>query len=143
MFLSPRFCFDHYYLSWKGEGEEGIFDASKEDAYLANISGSIFRFLLIEFLEYYFVKLPNTARYFWYKINLSIQVFGYARKFAKLGIAEVLVDSLQEGISSSSLVSASIALKAVAVNVSLSTCNHSMLKFSYFIPWKGPKCLFN
>lgn len=64
MFLSPRFGFDHYYLSWKVEGEEGIFDASKEDAYLANISGSIFRFLLIEFLEYYFVKLPNTTRYF-------------------------------------------------------------------------------
>ncbi|KAL2460219.1 ARM repeat superfamily protein [Abeliophyllum distichum] len=47
---------------------------------------------------------------------VASQVFGYARKFAKLGIAEVLVDSLREGISSPSLVSASIALKAVAVN---------------------------
>ncbi|CAA3022865.1 armadillo repeat-containing 6 [Olea europaea subsp. europaea] len=57
---------------------------------------------------------------------VASQVFGYARKFAKLGIAEVLVDSLQEGISSSSLVSASIALKAVAVNdeICRSVANH-------------------
>lgn len=47
---------------------------------------------------------------------VASQVFGYARKFAKLGIAEALVDSLHEGISSPSLVSATIALKAVAVN---------------------------
>ncbi|KAG8368325.1 hypothetical protein BUALT_Bualt15G0033900 [Buddleja alternifolia] len=47
---------------------------------------------------------------------LASQVFGYARKFAKLGAAEVLVDSLREGLSSPCLISASIALKSVAVN---------------------------
>ncbi|KAI3446026.1 hypothetical protein Pfo_002691 [Paulownia fortunei] len=47
---------------------------------------------------------------------VASQVFGYARKFSKLGIAEVLVDSLREGLSSPCLISASIALKAVAVN---------------------------
>lgn len=47
---------------------------------------------------------------------VASQVYGYARKFAKIGIAEALVESLREGISSPSLVSASIALKAVAVN---------------------------
>lgn len=48
-----------------------------------------------------------------------IQVYGYARKFAKIGIAEALMGSLQAELSSPSLVSASIALKAVAVNVSV------------------------
>ncbi|GAA0150198.1 hypothetical protein LIER_09191 [Lithospermum erythrorhizon] len=47
---------------------------------------------------------------------LKPEVYGYARRFAKLGITEALVDSLRQGISSPSLVSASIALKAVAVN---------------------------
>ncbi|GER50425.1 armadillo repeat-containing protein [Striga asiatica] len=47
---------------------------------------------------------------------VASQVFGYARQFAKLGIAEVLVDSLREGLNTSYLISASIALKAVAVN---------------------------
>ncbi|XP_030486619.2 uncharacterized protein LOC115703241 [Cannabis sativa] len=47
---------------------------------------------------------------------LASQVYGYARKFAKIGIAEALVASLQTELSSPSLVSASIALKAVAVN---------------------------
>lgn len=47
---------------------------------------------------------------------VASQVFGYARKFAKLGIAKLLVDSLREGLSSPSVISASIALKAVAVN---------------------------
>ncbi|CAK9179706.1 unnamed protein product [Ilex paraguariensis] len=47
---------------------------------------------------------------------VASQVYGYARKFAKVGIAEALVDSLREGLSSPSLVSASIALKAVSVN---------------------------
>lgn len=50
---------------------------------------------------------------------LQFQVYGYARRFAQIGIAAVLVDSLHEGISSPSLASASIALKAVAVNVCL------------------------
>lgn len=49
----------------------------------------------------------------------KIQVYGYARKFAKIGIGEALVGSLQAELSSPNLVSASIALKAVAVNVSL------------------------
>nr|XP_043621206.1 armadillo repeat-containing protein 6 [Erigeron canadensis] len=47
---------------------------------------------------------------------VASQVYGYARQFAKNGIAEVLVKSLKDGISSTSLVSATIALKAVAVN---------------------------
>ncbi|GFQ04739.1 armadillo repeat-containing protein 6 [Phtheirospermum japonicum] len=50
-----------------------------------------------------------------YRVVAS-QVFGYARKFAKLGIAEVLVDSLREGLNTPCLISASIALKVVAVN---------------------------
>lgn len=50
----------------------------------------------------------------------NLQVYGYARRFAKIGIAGALVDSLHGGLASTSLVSASIALKAVAVNVSLS-----------------------
>lgn len=49
---------------------------------------------------------------------IQLQVYGYARRFAKIGIAEVLVDSLKEGLNSPSLVSATITLKAVAVNVS-------------------------
>ncbi|XP_050365853.1 uncharacterized protein LOC126784435 [Argentina anserina] len=52
---------------------------------------------------------------------LASQVFGYARKFAKIGIAEALVDSIRAGLSSPSLVSASIALKAVAVNDEICT----------------------
>ncbi|KAL0356793.1 UNVERIFIED_CONTAM: hypothetical protein Scaly_1365000 [Sesamum calycinum] len=47
---------------------------------------------------------------------VASQVFGYARKFAKLGIANILVDSLRAGLSSPCLISATIALKAVAVN---------------------------
>ncbi|KAF3435360.1 hypothetical protein FNV43_RR22449 [Rhamnella rubrinervis] len=47
---------------------------------------------------------------------VASQVYGYARKFAKIGIAGTLVDSLRAGLSSPSIVSTSIALKAVAVN---------------------------
>ncbi|KAJ0441946.1 putative armadillo repeat-containing protein [Helianthus annuus] len=47
---------------------------------------------------------------------VASQVYGYARQFAKVGIAEALVESLKDGISSPGLVSATIALKAVAVN---------------------------
>ncbi|GAV61371.1 zf-C3HC4 domain-containing protein [Cephalotus follicularis] len=47
---------------------------------------------------------------------VASQVYGYARRFAKTGIAGALVDSLHAGLSSPSLVSATIALKAVAVN---------------------------
>ncbi|KAK6946150.1 hypothetical protein RJ641_013694 [Dillenia turbinata] len=47
---------------------------------------------------------------------VASEVYGYARRFAKLGIAGALVESLQGGLSSPGLVSASIALKAVAVN---------------------------
>lgn len=50
-----------------------------------------------------------------YRVAAS-QVYGYARQFAKVGVAEVLVESLHEGLTSPSLVSASVALKAVAVN---------------------------
>ncbi|KAK9714047.1 hypothetical protein RND81_06G067800 [Saponaria officinalis] len=44
------------------------------------------------------------------------QVFGYARRFAKLGIADALARSLCQDLTSPSLVSACVALKAVAVN---------------------------
>ncbi|WOL19981.1 armadillo repeat-containing protein 6 [Canna indica] len=47
---------------------------------------------------------------------VASQVYGYARQFAKVGIADVLVKALCEGLSLSSLSSACIALKAVAVN---------------------------
>ncbi|GKB77136.1 armadillo repeat-containing protein 6 [Tanacetum coccineum] len=47
---------------------------------------------------------------------VASQVFGYARQFAKIGIADALVESLIDGLSSPSLVSATIALKAIAVN---------------------------
>ncbi|WCJ33766.1 ARM repeat superfamily protein [Euphorbia peplus] len=47
---------------------------------------------------------------------VASQVYGYARRFAKIGIAEALVESLHGGLTSPSLVSACIALKAVAVN---------------------------
>ncbi|OMO74163.1 Armadillo [Corchorus capsularis] len=47
---------------------------------------------------------------------VASQVYGYARRFAKIGITKALVESLHGGLSSPSLVSASIALKAVAVN---------------------------
>ncbi|KAJ3695860.1 hypothetical protein LUZ60_001237 [Juncus effusus] len=44
------------------------------------------------------------------------QVFGYARKLAKLGLADALVNALHNGVNSSCLPSACAALKAVAVN---------------------------
>lgn len=47
---------------------------------------------------------------------VASQVYGYARRFAKIGVARALVDSLHAGLNSPGLVSASIALKAVAVN---------------------------
>ncbi|CAN0878984.1 Protein THALLO [Linum grandiflorum] len=47
---------------------------------------------------------------------VASEVYGYARRFAKIGIPVALVESLHEGLASSSLVSACIALKAVAVN---------------------------
>ncbi|XP_031496381.1 uncharacterized protein LOC116261710 [Nymphaea colorata] len=47
---------------------------------------------------------------------LASQVFGYARRFAKIGMARVLVDALCHRLDQSSLVSASLSLRAVAVN---------------------------
>ncbi|KAL5858035.1 hypothetical protein ACOSQ3_005493 [Xanthoceras sorbifolium] len=47
---------------------------------------------------------------------VASQVYGHARRFAKIGIARALANSLQAGLSSPSLAAASIALKAVAVN---------------------------
>ncbi|KAH7679597.1 Cytochrome c-like domain-containing protein [Dioscorea alata] len=44
------------------------------------------------------------------------QVYGYARRFAKIGIADALLDAFHEGIGSPGLLSACIALKAIAVN---------------------------
>ncbi|XP_051192430.1 uncharacterized protein [Lolium perenne] len=47
---------------------------------------------------------------------VASQVFGYSRKFAEIGIAEVLVIALREQVAPSSLPSACAALKAIAVN---------------------------
>ncbi|CAL1389400.1 unnamed protein product [Linum trigynum] len=47
---------------------------------------------------------------------VASEVYGYARRFAKIGIAIALVESLHAGFTSPSLVSACIALRAVAVN---------------------------
>ncbi|KAL7591982.1 hypothetical protein Lser_V15G34510 [Lactuca serriola] len=47
---------------------------------------------------------------------IASQVYGYARKFAKIGIAEALAESLDDELNSSSLVSITIALKAISVN---------------------------
>lgn len=47
------------------------------------------------------------------------QVYGYARRFAKIGVDRALLNCLKEGLTSQ-VVSAGIALKTVAVNVSLS-----------------------
>ncbi|XP_057445153.1 uncharacterized protein LOC130737408 [Lotus japonicus] len=47
---------------------------------------------------------------------VASQVYGYARKFSKIGIADAIVDSLRAGLSSPHLVSACITLKAIAVN---------------------------
>lgn len=47
---------------------------------------------------------------------VASQVYGYSRKFAEIGIAEVLVNALREQVAPSSLPSACAALKAIAVN---------------------------
>lgn len=47
---------------------------------------------------------------------VASQVYGYSRKFAEIGIAEVLVKALREQVAPSSLPSACAALKAIAVN---------------------------
>jgi hypothetical protein len=46
------------------------------------------------------------------------QVYGYSRRFAEIGVAEVLVNALREQVAPSSLPSACAALKSIAVNVS-------------------------
>ncbi|CAH9057670.1 unnamed protein product [Cuscuta europaea] len=47
---------------------------------------------------------------------IASQVFGYARRFAKIGVVEALVGSLSQGIRSPSMLPACNALKLVAVN---------------------------
>ncbi|XP_072982566.1 uncharacterized protein [Typha latifolia] len=47
---------------------------------------------------------------------LASQVYGYARKFAKIGVANVLVDVLRVGVDSARLASTCASLKAIAVN---------------------------
>ncbi|KAE8663069.1 putative RING/U-box superfamily protein [Hibiscus syriacus] len=54
---------------------------------------------------------------------VASEVYGYARRFAKIRTARAFVESLHGGNSSSGLVSACIALKAIAVNVSCSNCS--------------------
>uniref|UniRef100_A0A0A9D7C3 LRRK2 ARM repeat domain-containing protein n=1 Tax=Arundo donax TaxID=35708 RepID=A0A0A9D7C3_ARUDO len=44
------------------------------------------------------------------------QVYGYSRRFAEIGIAEVLVNAIPDQVAPSSLPSACAALKAIAVN---------------------------
>jgi hypothetical protein len=63
------------------------------------------------------------------------QVYGYARNFAKIGVAGALVDSLHAGLSSPGLVSASIALKAITVNVSLSKSDKMPMIFQSNSQW--------
>ncbi|KAB2635780.1 armadillo repeat-containing protein 6 [Pyrus ussuriensis x Pyrus communis] len=58
---------------------------------------------------------------------LASQVYGYAQKFAKIEIVGALVESIRVGLSSSSLVSASIALKDVAVNLAGSDANKNAI----------------
>ncbi|KAK9162856.1 hypothetical protein Syun_003758 [Stephania yunnanensis] len=47
---------------------------------------------------------------------VASQVYGYARRFAEIGIAQELVDEFHEELSSVNLVSACTALKTIAVN---------------------------
>ncbi|KAK3155355.1 hypothetical protein QOZ80_2BG0202150 [Eleusine coracana subsp. coracana] len=47
---------------------------------------------------------------------VASQVYGYSRKFAEIGIAEVLINALRGQVPPSSLPSACAALKAIAVN---------------------------
>ncbi|RCV08462.1 hypothetical protein SETIT_1G328700v2 [Setaria italica] len=47
---------------------------------------------------------------------VASQVYGYSRRFAEIGIAEVLVSALREQVAPSSLPSACAALKSIAVN---------------------------
>ncbi|CAA7395814.1 unnamed protein product [Spirodela intermedia] len=47
---------------------------------------------------------------------LASQVYGYARKFAQIGISDALVEALKDGLHSPGVISICVALKAVAVN---------------------------
>ncbi|KAG2654217.1 hypothetical protein PVAP13_1NG470800 [Panicum virgatum] len=47
---------------------------------------------------------------------VASQVYGYSRRFAEIGMAEVLVSALREQVAPSSLLSACAALKSIAVN---------------------------
>ncbi|OEL12690.1 hypothetical protein BAE44_0026294 [Dichanthelium oligosanthes] len=47
---------------------------------------------------------------------MDLKVYGYSRRFAEIGIAEVLVSALREQVAPSSLPSACAALKSIAVN---------------------------
>lgn len=47
---------------------------------------------------------------------VASQVYGYSRRFAEIGVAEVLVNALREQVAPSSLPSACAALKSIAVN---------------------------
>ncbi|XP_072982576.1 uncharacterized protein [Typha latifolia] len=58
---------------------------------------------------------------------LASQVYGYARKFAKIGVANVLVDVLRVGVDSARLASTCASLKAIAVNLAGSDANKSAI----------------
>lgn len=66
----------------------------------------------------------------------NFQVYGYARKFSKIGIADAIVDSLRAGLSSPHLVSACITLKAIAVNVREVTL-HLVCSIHFALYFKG------
>ncbi|KAJ0010465.1 hypothetical protein Pint_34470 [Pistacia integerrima] len=52
---------------------------------------------------------------------VASQVYGYARRFAKIGIAKALTLSLAEGLASPNVVATSSVMKAIAVNDEICT----------------------
>ncbi|XP_044509099.1 armadillo repeat-containing protein 6 isoform X2 [Mangifera indica] len=52
---------------------------------------------------------------------VASQVYGYARRFAKIGIAKALTVSLAEGLASPNVVATSSVMKAIAVNDEICT----------------------
>ncbi|AQK75131.1 ARM repeat superfamily protein [Zea mays] len=66
---------------------------------------------------------------------VASQVYGYSRRFAEIGVAEVLVNALREQVAPSSLPSACAALKSIAVNVSFAMLSIFKL-FKLQFSWK-------
>jgi len=72
----------------------------------------------------------------WTKTDELGQVYGYSRRFAEIGVAEVLVNALHEQVAPSSLPSACAALKSIAVNVSFAMLSIFKL-FKLQFNWKN------